>query len=64
MDVSRSGRPRRDGTRATPFALQVDHCHVTGRICGLLCSTCNRTIGTARPAGDSRRCAAYLRSLS
>lgn len=43
-------------------ALDVDHCHVTGKVRGLLCTNCNRMIGHA---GDSAECleaaAVYLR---
>lgn len=42
-------------------AFDVDHCHKTGRVRGLLCTRCNRLVGLA---GDNPqtalRLAAYL----
>lgn len=42
-------------------ALDVDHCHKTGRVRGLLCTSCNRMIGHAGDnAANLRRAAEYL----
>lgn len=41
----------------------VDHCHETGRIRGLLCFTCNHTLGRVHDDPSTlERLAAYLRS--
>lgn len=42
-------------------ALNVDHCHVSGYVRGLLCPECNRMLGCARDSADTlRRAAVYL----
>lgn len=41
--------------------VHVDHCHATGRVRGLLCIVCNRTLGSVeRRPGWLERAAAYL----
>ena len=43
-------------------ALDVDHCHATGKVRGLLCSSCNRLIGFADE--DVGRLVAVIRYLT
>lgn len=43
--------------------LSVDHCHVTGKIRGLLCTGCNIAIGQAKESPERlEKLAAYLRN--
>jgi hypothetical protein len=45
--------------------LVIDHCHSTGTVRGLLCHSCNITLGWARDNPRTlRRLAAYLESVA
>lgn len=56
-----STSPRRKDSKR----MFVDHCHVTGRIRGLLCSPCNTMLGLATDSPVRLRAAAgYLERLS
>lgn len=54
----RTGRNGTSGRR-----LAVDHDHLTGEVRGLLCSTCNRSVGDQRDDPETfQRLADYLRN--
>lgn len=45
----------------THARLSVDHCHLTGRIRGLLCNQCNHMLGNAKDSPELlRKAAEYL----
>ncbi|WP_344447709.1 endonuclease domain-containing protein [Kitasatospora nipponensis] len=52
------------GLLAGDRALQVDHCHTTGRVRGLLCRKCNSGIGMLgdSPEGVQRALSYLLRT--
>ena len=44
-------------------ALDIDHCHETGRVRGLLCNTCNRAIGLLQDNSELvQKAADYLKN--
>lgn len=52
-------------TRKGDTRLMVDHCHVTGRVRGLLCHNCNAALGMADDDPDLlERLAEYLKERS
>jgi hypothetical protein len=57
-------RPERDSVNGVVKRMAVDHEHVTGRIRGLLCSSCNRGIGLFDDDPETIRSAArYIESF-
>lgn len=57
---------RKVGSRRTEVrGLDVDHCHATGKIRGLLCHRCNRGLGSLGDTVESlERVIAYLKATS
>lgn len=57
----RNGRFKNGSTAATTKRLAIDHCHVTDRIRGFLCTQCNQAIGLAADDPELlRKMALYL----
>lgn len=55
-------RKREDGT---PLSLSVDHCHVSGRVRGLLCTKCNTALGLFREDVEAmQRAIDYLKMFA
>lgn len=49
------GRPRGDGTITQVHWLQVDHCHTTHRVRGLLCPDCNAAAARLHDSAERAR---------
>lgn len=43
----------RNYKRTNRTAFDVDHCHVTGKVRGLLCTRCNRLVGLANDSAET-----------
>lgn len=53
----------KDGISGKVKAMPIDHCHITGKVRGLLCSRCNRAIGMFADRIDFLQAAiSYLQS--
>ncbi|MFD5659049.1 endonuclease VII domain-containing protein [Streptomyces hirsutus] len=61
--VASQGGACRPGSSAP--AAQVDHCHRTGRVRGVLCFSCNAALGQFKDRPDAiRRAAAYVEGIA
>jgi hypothetical protein len=47
------GKPETKKIHGFSLTLSVDHCHISGKVRGLLCAKCNQLIGLAGDNGDS-----------
>lgn len=65
MIVSQDGRCKICGGILLGSNAHVDHCHVTGKIRGILCGPCNRGLGLFRDSVTAlRQAAIYLEAAS
>ncbi len=54
-----------DQRTGKPKALSVDHCHITGRVRGILCKKCNMALGLLGDSIESmERALNYMRGIS
>lgn len=63
--ICQRGQRAVNGSTGKLFDMNVDHCHTTGKVRGLLCHNCNRALGMFDDSPDIlRRALAYLEKHS